>query len=325
MNPATVTGMFDALIARGGWTGADSTASVPLADGRTLWGFSDTMLGTVNPDGTRARTTPIVHNTLVVQAGTGLTAVVGGTPAAPQAVINPPAPDFAWVSGMVRHATTSLVTVVANTYRSTGTGQLDFALSGTTLANINTVGIGVSGPLMRLSYGPTIAWGAAIVNDQTYTYVFGSEYITNTKQRFAVLGRAPKGRLDQQWRFWTGSTWSTDYRLARRLLVGVGTQFGVQRTTTGWLLVTVDCREPFTPYIVAYTAPTLTGPWTGPTTLYVCPEMTAPDVFVYDARVHPHLADPGQVFVSYNVHSLNGDTLYNDASVYRPRFLSLPA
>src|SRR4051794_6625369 len=44
------------------WTGGDSAYSQRLADGRTLWIFSDTFLGTVNPDHTRNGFTQLVHN-----------------------------------------------------------------------------------------------------------------------------------------------------------------------------------------------------------------------------------------------------------------------
>src|SRR4051812_40307123 len=50
-----------------GWTGADSTYSVPLPGGRTAWVFSDTFLGPVNPDGSRPTTTPFVNNSFVIQ------------------------------------------------------------------------------------------------------------------------------------------------------------------------------------------------------------------------------------------------------------------
>jgi hypothetical protein len=48
----------------GHWTGADTTNSVLLPDGRDLWIFSDTFLGKVNPDETRAPwpETPLSRN-----------------------------------------------------------------------------------------------------------------------------------------------------------------------------------------------------------------------------------------------------------------------
>jgi hypothetical protein len=62
-----LTAMFDDLARRGPWTGGDSTASVPMSDGTTVWLFSDTMLGTVNPDGSRDRATPMIRNCVMTQ------------------------------------------------------------------------------------------------------------------------------------------------------------------------------------------------------------------------------------------------------------------
>src|SRR4051794_32017888 len=61
MTAAAVASMFNTYGDAGNhWTGADSTVSVPLPDGRNAWLFSDTFLGTVNADGSRPRTTPMV-------------------------------------------------------------------------------------------------------------------------------------------------------------------------------------------------------------------------------------------------------------------------
>src|SRR3954452_15727148 len=52
-----------------GWTGADSTYSVPLSGGRTPWISSDTFLGPVNPDGSRPTTTHLINTSFFIQKG----------------------------------------------------------------------------------------------------------------------------------------------------------------------------------------------------------------------------------------------------------------
>ena len=76
----------------GHWTGGDATISTPLPDGRDAWLFSDTFLGTVNPNGSRPSDTPlVVHNSMVVQQGppstAQLTTLTGGTAAAPTSLV----------------------------------------------------------------------------------------------------------------------------------------------------------------------------------------------------------------------------------------------
>src|SRR6266540_6511735 len=73
----------------GHWTGADSTVSVPLPDGRVAWLFSDTFLGTVAADHSRPKNSPFIHNSIVVQQGGQLVqTVTGGTPSAPASLVN---------------------------------------------------------------------------------------------------------------------------------------------------------------------------------------------------------------------------------------------
>ncbi|MEQ8714760.1 MAG: DUF5005 domain-containing protein, partial [Cyclobacteriaceae bacterium] len=59
----------------GGWTGGDATYSILLPDGKTLWMFGDTFLGTVRPDRSRPGG-PLSRNTFVVQDGEELTTYV---------------------------------------------------------------------------------------------------------------------------------------------------------------------------------------------------------------------------------------------------------
>jgi hypothetical protein len=72
-----------------GWTGADSTYSTPLPDGRRLWIYSDTFLGPVNPDLSRPIDTPFLRNSMIVQDGARLETVHGGTTSEPTTLLAP--------------------------------------------------------------------------------------------------------------------------------------------------------------------------------------------------------------------------------------------
>ncbi|MET7280815.1 fibronectin type III domain-containing protein [Kribbella sp. NPDC005582] len=317
-----LTAMFNDYGNTGGrWSGGDSTVSVALPDGRTAWIFSDTMLGTVNADFTRPRTSPMINNSLVVQTGDALTATLhGGTSAAPQALVKPAAAgEFYWVADATVEA--GAVKVLYNRYRKTGEGALDVQLTGTALATLALPALTVSSTV-ELPVGSTVAWGNAVLEDGPYTYVYGSEYVASTGMRFAHVARVPAGGLGGTWQFWNGTTWGSTS--ARLQLSGVGTAFGVQKVNGQYVVVTVESNVVFGRQIVAYTAASPTGPFTGPTELFTAPEPAAREgVIVYDARLHPSLAEPGKLLVSYNVHSLNDDDLYDDARIYRPRFVSV--
>lgn len=62
----------------GRWNGGDSTASVKLPDGRMVWLFSDTFVGSVNPDGSRPDFQPMIHNSIVVQDDATLSETLTG-------------------------------------------------------------------------------------------------------------------------------------------------------------------------------------------------------------------------------------------------------
>src|SRR6266487_228436 len=307
----------------GQWSGADSTASVPLPDGRVAWLFSDTFLGTVNADHSRPATSPLINNSLVVQdaAGQLVSTRYGGTATAPEALVKAPiSGEFYWVGdGTV---TGSTLQVLYNRYRKAGTGSLDVALAGTALATFDLPALTLHG-VTDLPLGSTVAWGSAILEDASYTYVYGSEPGADSF-RFAHLARVPAGGLAGAWQFWTGSGWSSAEADSARLLSGVGTAFGMQKVGSQYVLVTQQNNLVFDPDFVAYTAPSPTGPFSGPVQLFTAPEANGDKpIIVYDAHVHPELARTGKLLVSYNVNSLNSADVYADARIYRPRFVDV--
>jgi fibronectin type 3 domain-containing protein len=322
MAASAVATMFNAYGDAGDhWTGADSTVSVPLPDGRVAWLFSDTFLGTVNTDGSRPRNTPMVNNTLVVQDGAELVSTrTGGTATFPEALVKPSQTgEYYWVGdGTVENGT---LKVIYNRYRHTGSGSLDFALSGTALATFALPALTVSS-VVDLPVGSTIGWGSAILEDGAYTYVYGTSSEHDLK--FGHVARAPAGNLGGAWEYWTGTAWSGTESQAARLLSGVGTGFGVQKVGSQYVLVTQENNLVFDPQFVAYTASSPTGPFTGPVQLFTAPEQAPGNAhIVYDSRVHPELARSGKLLISYNVNSLSNDDNYTDARLYRPRFVEL--
>src|SRR6516162_2907620 len=74
---------FDAFVTQNGpgWTGGDGTYSSVLPDGRVLWGWSDSYIGTVDP-ATRLRQSYLLtaHNSLTIQDLTNNTLTTVGYP-----------------------------------------------------------------------------------------------------------------------------------------------------------------------------------------------------------------------------------------------------
>ncbi|GAA4721703.1 DUF5005 domain-containing protein [Phytohabitans rumicis] len=320
MTPAAVTGMFAAYGDAGGhWTGGDSTASVLLPDGRVVWLFSDTFLGTVNADGSRPANTPMVNNTIVVQEDTSLVATLhGGTATAPTALVVPQqAGEFFWVAnGLVDNGQ---LKVLYNRYRLGPGGSLDFVPTGTSLATFTLPALTLDS-VVDLPLGSAIVWGSALLTEGGHTYVYGaSSGLANLK--FGHVARVPVGNLGGTWEFWNGSAWSPEESAASRLLSGVGTNFAVQKVGSEYVLITQENNLVLDRQFVAYTAASPVGPFAGPTVLFSAPEaVPGNDVVVYHARLHQELARSGKLLLSYDVNTLDNADNYADARLYRPRF-----
>src|SRR5437764_359679 len=68
-----------------GWVGGDATYFTKLPDGRAVWSFSDTLIGTASLSG-QASFKGMPHNTLLVGNGSALATDVGGTFTSPQSL-----------------------------------------------------------------------------------------------------------------------------------------------------------------------------------------------------------------------------------------------
>jgi fibronectin type 3 domain-containing protein len=306
------------------WTGGDQTVSVPLPDGRVAWLFSDTFLGTVNPDHSRPAGTPMIHNSLVVQQGTTLTTLTGGTADQPESLVGPPQSALPpgdlgyWVSdGTVEG---DKLRVLYNHFTTSGNGPLDATQSGTFLATFSLPGLTLDG-LTDLHVGASITWGAAITEDDGFDYIYGTDFVGGVK--FLHLARALPGAIDGAWQFWTGIGWSTAETDAARMMSGVD-GISVEKIDGSYVMVSADGDGFFSRDIVAYYAPSPTGPFADKTYLYHTPEgAPGTDTIVYAPHVHHGVGGAGPLVVSYNVNSLRLDGNTVDARIYRPRFIDV--
>ncbi|MEU4446678.1 fibronectin type III domain-containing protein [Actinosynnema sp. NPDC050801] len=319
----TLTALWNSYGDQGGhWTGGDSTVSVRLPDGRVAWLFSDTFLGTVAADHSRPRSTPFIRNSLVVQQGTRLAQTVhGGTPASPTSLVSAADPqDFYWVGSATVQG--GELKVLYGKYRAQGEGPLGFQRIGTALVTIALPGLTVTS-VTDLPLDARVGWGTAVFTDGGYDYVYGTEDVDGFK--YAHVARAVAGNLGAAWEFWTGTRWSASDTESARVFSGGGTAFSVTRVGGRVVVVTHDGNVGFSPWFVAYTAGTPTGPFAGPTYLHKAPEAanSAGWQFGYDPQLHQEQAAPGTLLMSYNNNSLNSDDNYRDARIYRPRFVDI--
>jgi hypothetical protein len=166
-----------------------------------------------------------------------------------------------------------------------------------------------------------VQWSGWLLRDRRYTYIYGVEDLGAAKYQHVARVRGDD-LTAKPWQYWTGSGWSPDENASARVLEGVANEHSVTRWQDGYLLVTHNTKELFSKSVLAYFSCSPTGPWVNPVELYQTPE-TGGNIITYNSQEHPEQRQGNSLLVSYNVNSLVSDELYDDVSIYRPRFVSV--
>lgn len=309
-----------------GWTGGDSTYSLPLEDGRHAWFFSDTFLGPVDADLGRPTTVPFLNNSIVVDDGGALSTVTGGTPEAPESIIGQ-TPEGAWHwIGDPELNKKGDVQIPLLQFEKFGTGMWDWGWSGNRLATLDGSTLALES-ITELPSSAGINWGSWTRSDGNTTLVYGIKDIDSVRSAF--VARVSGGDLSKNWKFWDGHRWSAEEADAVPVASYVSNEFSVEPYRDGYLMVTQDTSELFSTRIVAQVSCSPTGPFTVAAELYRTPETGLfgsygnSNVFTYNPHEHPDYRQGDTLLVTYNVNSFVGDDLYDDVTIYRPRFVEV--
>ena len=296
-----------------GWTGGDGTYSVGLPDGRTAWSFGDSFLGSISPDGSRPISSPIVHNSMLIQSGFATATLTGGSPNQAQPLVSTGESNSWYWPGASAVEGGALVQFLAKT-RQTGSGLWNFAYSGSYVATYSLPGLSLQS-VVPVPASDTIQWGAWVLDDGGYTYIYGIE--DRGWDKYVHAARVPAGAVSGQWQYYSGSAWSTDPASSARLMDGGSNQFSVVKMGGGYQLIT---QAPLGSQISAYGATSPVGPFGNKKVLYTTPSW-GPDTFTYNAVAHPDLSGAGDMLISFNVNTNQGSDLYSNPEIYRPRFV----
>lgn len=307
----------------GAWSGADSTYSAPVTGDREVWSFSDTLIGPVNPDGSRSPSTPFVNNSFVVTRHGQFSTDISGTPAAPASLVAPADPN-AWYWSGDPISTGRYLDVPYLEFRRTGTGSFDFAWVKNVLARFDARTLKPV-RIFDLPSASGVEWGSWVMRDGAFTYVYGVEDLGGTK--YMHIARVSGDDLTRPWQYYTGTGWSSVETDSARVMDGVSNEYSVSRLGTGYVLITQDTSEFLSSHIVAYFSCSPVGPFVSKTAVYTTPETGAfgsyanGNIFTYNPHAHPELSQGNQLLISYNVNSFDINDVFADASVYRPRFI----
>jgi hypothetical protein len=192
-NAAEYQAAFDGLRSANiaGWIGSDGGLPVALADGRMLWLFGDTLIG--SPPTLR----DFANNAFVVQAGACFQPIIEPIP-------DPRPGEFVWPRGAVQQGDTLLV--VGTHMRKGGSPPFEFELVGIDVASFSLPGLTFQS-LTDLPLPASPTYGEDLLVEGGYVYAYGEtrEPVANyfpTSRHYAA--RVPVGGvLDASaWTFW---------------------------------------------------------------------------------------------------------------------------
>lgn len=305
--------MIELFTRQTGWTGGDATYSVELDQDRRIWLFGDTFIDQVNPDRTRSDF-QIINNSLMLQVGDELTTIHGGTAESPVAFARPPETGHWYWPGDGTVFQNELL-VFMHGFANEGGGAWDFYRTSIDLLTIDAENFTILSA-DRIAVNPTISWGAALMEDEDYTYVYGVKSDGLSKTLF--VSRTDAG-LRASWEYFSDDAWVPDEASATPVLEGVSEQFSVFKSDNEYYLLTQ--HNLFGNEIYLYHSDAPEGMFTDKQIVYCTPE-TGGDIYTYNAFVHTGFYQDS-LLVSYNVNSFNIQDLMDDADNYRPYFIKV--
>ncbi|HNU89184.1 MAG TPA: DUF5005 domain-containing protein [Ferruginibacter sp.] len=311
------------------WLGADGAASVDLGNGKVLWLFSDSFIGS---DSSRSRKkSTFARNSIAIQDGYELkTASLkfywNRSKKKPRAFFHLPGKFWFWTGHGVRIKDKLLIFLIQEQEVKTGIGFEAVAWYAVLIANPD------DDPLtwkMKYIKGPetfgTIAGSAAVLADEKYLYAYGAvEPVThevyvlrwNLDDAYAGNLRTPL--------WWINGTWTerkTKLPVPEPLFIGA-TEYSVHYNRSLEKYIQVQSFGFGEGSIGIRMADHITGPWTEPHTIFTPTYPGVKRPFMYSAKAHPELAGDG-MYITYNVNSFDFAELLKNQFIYFPQFIKL--
>jgi hypothetical protein len=346
---------WDNLLDRNsGWTGADGIYSISLSgkevrddsdSAKTLFVFSDTFIGEVDQNNSR-KNAKLVNNTYAVlkgnqplpenadffwneDANNKLSAIF--VPETPESKPG----DWYWLMDGI--ALNEKIYVFGLRLETGSGGIFNFAINGVTLisftldsANLLQDIKQVDTPLFYKNdaNGWEIVFGQAVMpmhnqsgipNADGYIYIYGPKSGSGAKK--LVASRVPPDDFEDfsKWQFWDGQIWGNDISKCANITEGISQEFSVNPIDDGRFILTYQYNAD----VAIRFGESPVGPFGIYKIIYHAPEGDEANMFVYNAKAHPHLSEPGKLLISYNVNTFNFWDHFSNADIYRPRFINL--
>jgi len=338
-----------------GWTGADGIYSIPFSGNetpnenpneKTLFLFSDTFIGEVDENDARQNSS-LVNNTYAVLDGNepieenaeffwGL-----NQSDQPAAIFIPDTPqsnpgDWYWLmDGIAMEDSFRVFALRLQTgdggvfnFEVIGVSMISFQLDATD--SIKTA-YQIDTPLYYRdeAEGWEIVFGQAVMSmtersgnpdADGYIYIYGPKNSSGPKELVAARV-LPENITDfATWRYWNGSEWGVNIEECAPITNNISQEFSVSPLGDGQYIVVFQSGS----NVAIRLGDSPTGPFGVLQNIYECPEVLEdPDIFVYNAKAHPHLSQNDQLLISYNVNTFDFWDHFTNAGIYRPRLINL--
>ena len=338
-----------------GWTGADGIYSIPLSgvenpggnpEEKTLFLFSDTFIGDVDSNDAR-QNSKLVNNTYAVLYGHepieenadffwGL-----NQSDQPEAIFIPDTPqsnpgDWYWLMDGI--AMEDSIRVFALRLQTGEGGVFNFEVIGVSmisfqLDNNDSIKIyqQIDSPIYYRDVveGWEIVFGQAVMpmtersgNEDAdgYIYIYGPKNSSGPKELVAARV-LPQDITDfSAWRYWNGSEWGVNIEECAPITNNISQEFSISPLGDGTYILVFQTGN----NVAIRLGDSPTGPFGVLQNIYECPEvLDDPDIFVYNAKAHPHLSQNDQLLISYNVNTFDFWDHFTNAGIYRPRLINL--
>lgn len=326
------------------WQGADAAYSIPLADGRDVWIFGDTLYGAKRA--VAGKEPEMVHNTIGISTCKNgkfdiQYSIKHNANGAFDSFFKPQKNDgtYYWALDGVAYKDELWITLLCVRNKAGSDAfALGFEVCGTDLAKVT--GIKGDPQTWDISYFPLVpeqlhanpSASALVQGDYVYIYTL-SEQGSRPQILTRILLKGlndPKKNLqylgnDDQWRD------GLEPAKAKVVMNKGASEMSVRyHPELGkWVAVLVD-PQLFSDKVFLRTAPSMTGPFTDGDVIYKIPILQKsdpkydPDTFCYAGKEHPEFEKSGELVFTYVCNTMKPKKLEAEPYIYFPQVVHMP-
>ena len=177
---------------------------------------------------------------------------------------------------------------------------------------------------------PEITWnfGCGFLDNTSedgYIYIYGytKQFLDFEHGNRLRVARVKKENFKDlnEWRFFDGKQFVSNMEQAAPMLDHVSCELSIHKDDGKYIAIfTYDVQSRYIAYAISDTP---YGPFDKTRIAYVCKENLCPNMYLYNAKAHPHLSKENDILVSYNINTSNFDENIKYGRTYGPRFINL--